>query len=97
MNDSGGTEQITQDPAGLANFKPTPVGRRVEGAGGIFLPVAGYGRLCLLVDQGTRNFMGPTHELALKRVAYVPNLGKHNLISMKQLAQSFDAGVKRYT
>ncbi|CAM9548198.1 unnamed protein product, partial [Ascophyllum nodosum] len=53
-------------------------------------PVAGYGRLRLLVDQDNGPFKGATQELTLDRVAYVPKLGRHNLLSTKRLTTAFD-------
>ena len=67
-----------------------------EGAGGIHLPIAGYERLRLLVDQGVGNIKVPTRDLAMERVANVPNLGQHNLISIKRLTLSFDAPMRFY-
>lgn len=90
MDDSGKTEYMTQDPAWLEDYTPAPAGQRIDGSGGILLPVAGYGRLLLPVDQGIANFKGPAHVLALERVAHVPNPRKHNVFSMKRLAQSLD-------
>jgi len=63
---------------------------------GAHLSIAGYGRLRLQVDQGSGDFRGPVHELALERVAHVPNLGQHNLLSVKRLAQSFYALMRFY-
>ena len=96
VGDSGATEHMTQDPSGLEDYELAPVGQRVEVAGGTHLPIAGYGSLRLLVDQGLGDFRGPARELALERVAHVPNLGQHNLLSVKRLAQSFDAPMRFY-
>lgn len=72
VDDSGATEYMTQDPAGLEDYVPPPARQRVEGAGGIFLPVVGYRCICLLVDQVAGNVMGPTRQLVLERVTHVP-------------------------
>ena len=48
--DSGATENMTQDSSHLEDYTPASPGDEIESAGGIFLPVAGYGRLRLLVD-----------------------------------------------
>lgn len=40
--------------------------------------------------------MGPTRELELERVAYVSNPEHHILLSIKRLAQSFDASMPFY-
>ena len=87
---------MTQDPTGLEDYTPAPAGDRVESAGGTLLPVAGYGHLRLLVDQGNDNFTNSTRQLTLKHVAHVPNLGQHNLLSTKRLAQFFDAPMRVY-
>ena len=73
-----------------------PPGDEVESAGGVFLPVAGYGRLRLLVDQDNGPFKGETRELTLDRVAHVPKLGRHNLLSKEQLTTAFDAPMRVY-
>ena len=49
--DSGAIDNMTQDSSHLEGYTPAPPGDEVESAGGVFLPVAGYGRLRLLVDQ----------------------------------------------
>ena len=95
-NDSGATEHMTQDPTGLEDYTPAPAGDRVESAGGALLPVAGYGHLRLLVDRGDDHFTDSTRQFKLKHVAHVPNLGQHNLLSTKRLAQSFDAPMRIY-
>ena len=81
--DSGATENMTQDSSNVEDYKPPPPGDEGESAGGIFLPVAGYGRLRLLVDQDNGTFKGATHDLTFDRVAHVPKLGRHNLLSTK--------------
>lgn len=58
MANSGTTEHMMRDPIGLEDNEPTPAGQCIEGAGGTHLPVAGYGRLCLLVDQRDGNLQG---------------------------------------
>ena len=73
-----------------------PLGDEIKSAGGGFLPVAGYGRLRLLVDQDNGTFKGTTRELTLDRVAHVPNLGRHNLLSAKRLTTAFDAPMRVY-
>lgn len=80
---------MTQDPAGLEDYVLAPAGQCMKSATGISLSMTGYRRLRLLVDQGTRNFRGPMHKLVLERVAHVPNLGEHNLLSTERLAQGF--------
>lgn len=42
----------------------------------------------LMVDQRIGNFKGPTRELALERVANMPNFGQDNLLFIKRLRQS---------
>ena len=81
--DSGATEIITQDSSHLEDYTPVPPGDEVESAGGVFLPVAGYGRIRLLVDQDNGTFKGATRELTLDRVSHVLKLGRHNLLSAK--------------
>ena len=68
----------------------------MESAGGVFLPVAGYGRLRLLVDHDNSTFKGTTRELTLDRVAHVPKLGRQNLLSTKRLTTAFDAPMRVY-
>ena len=75
---------MNQDSSHLEDYTPPAPGDEVESAGGCFLPVAGYGRLRLLVDQGNGTFKGATRELTVDRVAHVPNLGRHNLLSTKR-------------
>lgn len=59
MYDSGATKHMTQHPAGLEYYVLAPTGHCVESAGGISLPMAVYGRLRVLVDQGTLERQGP--------------------------------------
>ena len=95
--DSGATKKLTQDSFNLEDHAPPPPRDEVESAGGIFLPVAGYGRLRLLVDQDNGTFKGATRKLTLDRVAHVPELGRHNLLSTNRLTTAFDAPVRVYT
>ena len=94
MADSGATESMIQDSSNLDNYTPAPPGDELESAGGVFLPVAGYGRLRLLVDEDNGTFKGATRELTFDRVAHVPKLGRHNLLSTKRLTTSFDAPMR---
>ena len=96
MADSSATENRTQDSSHLEDYTSPPPGDEVESAGGVFLSVAGYGRLRLLMDQDNGTFKGATRELTLDRVAHVPKLGRHNLLSTKRLATSFDAPMRVY-
>ena len=94
--DSGATKNMTQYSFNLEDYTPAPPGDEVESAGGGFLPVAGCGRLRLLVDQDKATFKGATRELTLDRVAHVPKLGRHNLLSTKRLTTAFDAPMRVY-
>ena len=96
MADSGATENIAQDSSNLKDYTPIPPGDEVESACGVFLPVAGYGRLRLSVNQNNDTFKGATRELTLDRVAHVPKLGRHNLLSTKRLTTAFDAPMRVY-
>ena len=49
--DSGATENVSQDSSNLEDYTTVPSGDETESGGEVFLPVAGYGRLPLLVDQ----------------------------------------------
>ena len=82
--DSGATKNMTQDSSHLEDYTPPPPGDEVESAGEVFLSVAGYGRLQLVVDQDNNTLKGATRELTLDRVIYVPKLGRHNLLSTKR-------------
>ena len=94
--DSGAIENMTQDSSHLEDYTPPPPVDEVASAGGVFLPVAGYGRLRLLVDQDNGTFKGATRELTLDRVAHVPKLERHNLLSTKRLTTAFDAPMRVY-
>ena len=83
MADSGATENMTQDSSNFEDYTPPTPGDEVEIAGRVFLSAAGYGRLRLLVDQDNGTIKGATRELTLDRVAHVPKLGCHNLLSAK--------------
>ena len=96
MTDRGATENITQDSSHLEDYTTAPPGDTVESAGGVFLLVAGYGRLRFLVDQDNGTFKGVTREHTLDRVAHVPKLGHHNLLSTKQVTTTFDAPMRVY-
>ena len=87
---------MTQDLSHLEDCTPPAPGDEVESAGGCFLPVARYRRLRLLVDKGNGTFKGATRELTVDRVAHVPNLGRHNLLSTKRLTTAFDAPMRVY-
>ena len=63
---------MTQDLPYLEDYTPPLPGDEVESAGGVFLPIARYGRLRLLVDQDNGTFKGATRELTLDRVAHIP-------------------------
>ena len=71
--DSGATENMIQDSSNLEDYTLARPGDEVEIANGIFLPVAGYRQLQLLVDQDNGTFEGATRELTLYRVPHVPN------------------------
>lgn len=72
MDDSGATENITQDTAGFKHYVPATARQSVEGAGGIILPVAKNGYLYLLVDSGIEHFKAPWR---LDRAAHAPIFG----------------------
>ena len=72
MADSGATENMTQDSSNLEDYTPAPCRRRGRKRRRDFSPVAGYGRLGLLVDQNNGIFHGATRELTLDRVAHAP-------------------------
>ena len=92
--DSDATENMTQDLSNLEHYMPALTRDKVESAGGVSLPVAGCGHLRLLVDQDNDTLKGATRELALDRVAHVPNLGRHSLLSKKRLTAAFDAPMR---
>ena len=94
--DSDATENMTQDLSNLEDYTLPRTGDEVESAGGVFLPVVEYGRLRLLADQDNGTFKGATRELTLDRVAHVPKLGHHNLLSVKRLTAAFDARMRVY-
>ena len=48
------------------------------------------------MDQGNGTFKGATRELTVDRVAHVPNLGRHSLLSTKRLTTAFDAPMRVY-
>ena len=96
MADSGATENLTPDPSHLEDYTLPPPGDEVESVGGVFRFVAGYERLRLLADRDNGSFKGATRELTLDRVAHVPNLGRHNLLSTKRLTTAFDAPMRVY-
>ena len=96
VEDSGATENMTQDSSNLEDCAPPPPGDEVESASGVVLPVGGYGRRRLLVDQDNGTFTGATRELTLDRVVHVPKLGRHNLFSIKRLTTGFDAPMRVY-
>ena len=87
---------MTEDSSHLEDYTPPLPRDEVESAGGVFLPVAEYGRLRLLVDQDDGTFKEATRELTLDRVAHIPNLGHHNLFSTKRLTTAFDAPMRVY-
>ena len=96
MADSGATDNMTQDSSSLEDYTPSPPGDKVESAGGVFLSPAGYGRLRLLVDQDSGTLKGATRELTLDRVAHVPKLECHNLLSSKRIITAFDSPMRVY-
>ena len=96
MTDSAATENMTQDSSNLQDYTPAPSGDEVESAGVVFVFGPEYGRLRLLVDQDNNTFKGAMRELTTDRVAHVPNLGRHNLLSGKRLTTAFDAPMRVY-
>ena len=96
MSDSGATKNITQASSHLEDYTPAPPGDEVECSGGVSLPVVGYGRLRLLMDQDNGTFKGATRELTLDRVTHVPKLGRHDLLSTKRLTTAFDTPIRVY-
>ena len=56
---------------------------------GTLLPVAGFGDLCLKIEEDHEDG-GQTRDLMLRRVAHVPGL-KHNLLSVVGDVRAFDA------
>lgn len=70
---------MTTDSNGFENYVGAPPADRAKSAGGNVLPVAGYRKLCLVVDQNTCTFRNLTTRLMLERIAPVPDLGQHNL------------------
>ena len=48
------------------------------------------------MDRDNGTFRGATRELTLDRVAHVPKLGRHNLLSAKRLTTAFDAPMPVY-
>ena len=66
----------------------------MESAGGVLLPVAKYGKLRPLVDQGGGTFKGMSRELTLDHVAHVPSLEQYNALSTKRLTTNFDAPIR---
>ena len=48
------------------------------------------------MEQDNGIFKGATRELTLDRVAHVPKLGHHNLLSTKRLTTAFDAPMRVY-
>lgn len=65
----------------------------LENAGSKHLQVAGYGQMRLLVDESDCRLQGKMQQLSLERVAYTPDLGCHNLVSAKALANMLDAPI----
>ena len=76
---------MTQNHASLEDYVPAPAVDKVECVGGNFFPLARYGRLRLLVDQGDGDFRGSARGLTPEYVAHVLNMKKHNMISTKRL------------
>ena len=87
---------MTQNSSHFEDYTQPPPGDEVESAGDVFLPVAGYRRLRLLVDQDNDTFKGASRELTLDRVAHVPKLGRYNVLSTKRLTTAFDAPMRVY-
>ena len=87
---------MTQDSSNLEDYTPPPPEDKVKSTGGVFIPVAEYGRRRVLVDQDNGTFKGATRELTLDRVVHVPKLGRHNLLSAKRLTTAFDAPMRIY-
>ena len=76
---------MTQDATGLTYYVSIPSGDKRWWCS---TPVAGYGQLRLLVDEGAGSFKGITRELTLDRVAHVPCD-----ISNRCVTTSFDRGI----
>ena len=94
--DSGATQRMTSSSAHFQEYQLASPSDQVETADGKLLRVAGYGRLQLLVDQECGDFTGATEELELTRVARIPQLGQHNLLSATELSRALDAPLRIY-
>ena len=92
----GATENMTQDSSNLEDFTPTPPGDEAERVGGVFLPVAGYGYLRLLVGQITAPPKEQRASQLLTALLTSQKLGRHNLLSTKRLTTAFDAPMRIY-
>ena len=95
-HNSGITEIMTGDGTGIEDYRSEPLGDKVETASGENLPVSDYGRLRLILDQGTGNWKCETRELTLDRVAHVPRFGHHKPLSATRLSTVFNAPMQTF-
>ena len=79
---------MTLDPTGFERYETAPPGRTVEMGDGMLLSVAGYGDLCLKIEQDDADG-GQTRDVTLRRAVHVPSL-RHNLLSAAQLSATFE-------
>ena len=90
--DSGATFHMSYTRAGMSAYKKAPPGTTVEIADGNFLPVDGFGRIEVDLDQPGHT----TKMVKMDDVAYVPGLSR-NLLSTIKAAEQWGKPLIYYT
>lgn len=87
---------MTADATDYDDYERAPPDDGMESFDGKLPPVAGYGRLRLLVNQKESTCRGEIQHLMLESVVHVPGLRHYNLISIRTLAKTLDALIRIY-
>ncbi|CAN0471111.1 unnamed protein product, partial [Ascophyllum nodosum] len=82
-SDSGATFHMSHTRAGMSAYKKASPGTNVEIADGNILPVDGFGRIEVDLDQPGRT----TKMVKMDDVAYVPGLSRNLLSTVKAVEQ----------
>ena len=82
-SDSGATFHMSHTRAGMSAYKKASPGTNVEIADGNILPVGGFGRIKVDLDQPGRT----TKMVKMDDVAYVPGLSRNLLSTVKAVEQ----------
>ena len=82
-SDSGATFHMSHTRAGMSAYKKASLGTKIEIADGNILPVDGFGKIKVDLDQPGHS----TKMVKMDDVAYVPGLSRNLLSTVKAVEQ----------